>query len=160
LPSVPSIALGTGEVSLIDLTSAYGVFADNGALVPPHLIDRVEDSAGDVVWQSSKTPFRFSGRVVRFDVVILADVINRGTGSEARAQGFKLPAGGKTGTTTDSVDAWFVGYTPTLVAGVWFGRDQPEAIARCHGRDDRRPAWRASPRRPPMTSRLQCAAGV
>jgi penicillin-binding protein 1A len=61
---------------------------------------------------------------------ILADVITRGTGSEARAQGFKLPAGGKTGTTTDSVDAWFVGYTPKLVTGVWFGRDQPEPIAR------------------------------
>lgn len=131
LPSVPSLALGTAEVSLIDLTSAYGVFADNGALIPQHLIERVEDSAGDVVWQPSKTPVQILRPGTAFLMSsILADVVNRGTGSEARAQGFKLPAGGKTGTTNDSVDAWFVGYTPTLVTGVWFGRDQPEQIAR------------------------------
>ena len=59
---------------------------------------------------------------------ILADIITRGTGSQARSQGFKLPAAGKTGTTNDSADAWFVGYTPNLVAGVWFGRDQPQPI--------------------------------
>jgi 1A family penicillin-binding protein len=131
LPSIPSLALGTAEVSLIDLTSAYGVFADNGALLPPRLMSRVEDSAGDVVWQPSGTPIQVIRPGTAFLMSsMLADVVNRGTGSQARAEGFKLPAGGKTGTTNDSVDAWFVGYTPTLVTGVWFGRDQPQEIAR------------------------------
>jgi 1A family penicillin-binding protein len=129
MPSIPSLALGTAEVSLMDLTTAYGVFADNGALVPTHLIRRVEDGTGDVIWQSSTT----AAQILRPDTAflmssMLADVINRGTGSQARAQGFNLPAAGKTGTTNNSVDAWFIGYTPNLVAGVWFGRDQPEPI--------------------------------
>jgi membrane carboxypeptidase/penicillin-binding protein len=59
---------------------------------------------------------------------MLADAMNRGTGSGVRTHGFKLPAGGKTGTTDSYADAWFVGYTPSIVAGVWFGRDQPEQI--------------------------------
>ena len=129
LPPIPSLALGTAEVSLIDLTTAYGVFADNGALVSPHLISRVEDSAGDVIWQSSTTAVQILRPGTAFLMSsMLADVITRGTGSQARSQGFKLPAAGKTGTTNDSADAWFVGYTPNLVAGVWFGRDQPEPI--------------------------------
>ena len=131
LPSIPSLALGTAEVSLIDLTSAYGVFADRGAFMAPRLISRVEDSAGDIVWQRSRRPVQ----VLRPDTAflmssMLADVINRGTGSAVRTEGLKVPAGGKTGTTNDSADAWFVGYTPRLVTGVWFGRDHPEAIAR------------------------------
>ena len=59
---------------------------------------------------------------------MMADVMNRGTGSRARAEGFKLPAAGKTGTTDDYGDAWFVGYTPNLVAGVWFGYDEKKKI--------------------------------
>jgi 1A family penicillin-binding protein len=129
LPLIPSLALGTAEVSLIDLTTAYGVFANNGALVSPHLITRVEDSSGDVIWQSPTMAVQILRPGTAFLMSsMLGDVINRGTGSQARAQGFKLPAAGKTGTTNDSVDAWFVGYTPNIVAGVWFGRDQPETI--------------------------------
>jgi penicillin-binding protein 1A len=131
MPAIPSLALGTGEVSLFDLTSAYGVFANNGALIPPHLIVRVEDSSGAAIWKASKAPVQVLRPGTAFLMSsMLADVINRGTGSAARAQGFKLPAGGKTGTTTDSADAWFIGYTPSLAAGVWLGRDQPAAIAR------------------------------
>jgi penicillin-binding protein 1A len=130
IPSLPSLALGTADVSLIDLTSAYGVFANNGTLVPHTFISRVEDASGELLWQaapravpavSPDTAFLMSS--------MLADVVNRGTGSGARAQGFKLPAAGKTGTTDDFADAWFIGYTPKLVAGVWFGRDQPAPIA-------------------------------
>jgi len=131
MPSIPSLAIGSAEVSLLDLTTAYGVFANNGALVSPHLIARVEDGVGDVLWQASRTPVQVLRPGTAFLMSsILADVVNRGTGSEARALGFKLPTGGKTGTTNDSVDAWFIGYTPSLVAGVWFGRDQPEPILR------------------------------
>ena len=129
MPSIPSLALGTAEVSLMDLTTAYGVFADRGALVPSHLIRRVEDSAGEVLWQSSTTKVQILRPGTAFLMSsMLADVINRGTGTQARAQGFRLPAAGKTGTTQGSADAWFVGYTPHLVTGVWFGRDQPEPI--------------------------------
>jgi penicillin-binding protein 1A len=131
MPSVPSLALGTAEVSLLDLTSAYGVFANNGALVSPHLIARVEDGAGDVLWQASRTPVQVLRPGTAFLMSsILADVVNRGTGSAVRSLGFKLPAAGKTGTTNDSVDTWFIGYTPSLVTGVWFGRDQPETIVK------------------------------
>jgi penicillin-binding protein 1A len=129
MPAVPSLALGTAEVSLMDLTTAYGVFANKGALIPTHLIRRVENGAGDVIWQSSTTAVQVLRPGTAFMMSsMLADVINRGTGTQARAQGFKLPAAGKTGTTQDSVDTWFVGYTPDLVAGVWFGRDQREPI--------------------------------
>ena len=131
MPSIPSLALGTAEVSLIDLTSAYGVFANNGSLAPYHLIARVEDSAGDVLWQPARTTRTVLRPPTAFLMSsMLADVMSRGTGTAARSEGFKLPAGGKTGTTNDSVDAWFIGYTPNLVAGVWFGRDLPAEIVR------------------------------
>jgi len=129
LPSVPSLALGTGEVTLIDLTSAYGVFANGGIFVPHTLITRVEDASGDVLWQPSQPATRALQPNTAFLMsTMLADAINQGTGAGTRAQGFKLPAGGKTGTTDRYADAWFVGYTPSLVAGVWFGRDQPDQI--------------------------------
>jgi penicillin-binding protein 1A len=129
LPSVPSLALGTGSVTLLELTSAYGVFANQGVAVAPHAITRVEDAAGRVIWAdvparhqavSDSTAFLMSS--------MLADVIGSGTGTAARAAGFTLPAAGKTGTTDNYADAWFVGYTPHLVTGVWFGLDKPAPI--------------------------------
>jgi 1A family penicillin-binding protein len=131
LPAVPSLALGTGEVTLLDLTSAYGAFANGGIIAPHTLITRIEDRNGHLIWQSSLD--RLPYRAVRPGTAYLmssmmADVMNRGTGSRARAEGFKLPAAGKTGTTDDYGDAWFVGYTPSLVAGVWFGYDEKKKI--------------------------------
>ncbi len=125
LPRVPSLALGTAEVSLLDLTSAYGAFANDGLVTPPVLIRRVEDRAGDVLLQENRGSYRAlrSGTAYLMSSM-LADVMNRGTGVAARAAGFKLPAAGKTGTTDDYSDAWFIGYTPRLLAGVWFGRDR------------------------------------
>ena len=131
LPSVPSLALGTGEVTLLDLTSAYGAFANSGIISPYTLITRIEDRHGTLIWQSGID--RHPSRAVRPGTAYLissmmADVMNRGTGSRARSEGFKLPAAGKTGTTDDYADAWFVGYTPNLVAGVWFGYDEKKTI--------------------------------
>jgi penicillin-binding protein 1A len=129
MPSVPSLALGTGEVSLIDLTSAYGAFANDGILVPHTLITRVEDALGDVLWQPSRPAIRAVRPTTAFLMSsMLADALNRGTGTGVRAAGFKLPAAGKTGTTDSFADAWFIGYTPSLVTGVWFGRDHPHQI--------------------------------
>jgi 1A family penicillin-binding protein len=129
LPSVPSLALGTGEVTLLELTAAYGVFANQGLLAAPRLVIRVEDGEGRVIWSAPITATRAISQTTAFLMSsMLADVVSSGTATGARAAGFKLPAGGKTGTTDDYADAWFVGYTPHLVAGVWFGFDTPAPI--------------------------------
>ena len=129
LPHVPSLALGTGEVTLLELTSAYGAFANKGLRASPRLITRVEDAAGDLIWVAPADTERSVSETTAFLMSsMLADVVSSGTATAARAAGFKLPAGGKTGTTDDYSDAWFVGYTPRLVAGVWFGLDTPQPI--------------------------------
>jgi membrane peptidoglycan carboxypeptidase len=131
LPMVPSLALGTGEVTLLELTAAYGAFANRGVLASPRLITRVEDAQGTPIYYASEHHSRAIRPSTAFLMSsMLADVITSGTGAPARATGFKLPAAGKTGTTDDYADAWFVGYTPRLVAGVWFGLDQPAPIMR------------------------------
>src|SRR5688500_15057545 len=131
LPAVPSLALGTGEVTLLDLTSAYGAFANSGIIAPHTLITRIEDRNGNIIWQSGvdRHPYRAIRPGTAYLISsMMADVVNRGTASRARAEGFKLPAAGKTGTTDDYGDAWFIGYTPNLVAGVWFGYDEKKKI--------------------------------
>lgn len=131
LPAVPSLALGTGEVTLVDLTSAYGAFANGGIIAPHTLITRIEDRNGNLLWQASleQHPYRAVRPGTAYLISsMMADVINRGTASRVRSEGFKLPAAGKTGTTDDYGDAWFVGYTPNLVAGVWFGYDEKKKI--------------------------------
>jgi len=129
LPPVPSLALGTGEVTLLELTAAYGVFANQGLLATPRFITRVEDASGDLLWASPANVLpAISERTAFLMSSMLSDVVSSGTATAARGAGFKLPAGGKTGTTDDYADAWFVGYTPHLVAGVWFGLDTPAPI--------------------------------
>jgi 1A family penicillin-binding protein len=129
MPSVPSLALGSGEVTLQSLTAAYSAFANKGLVPRPLLVRRVEDKDGNVLYMaddvvthavSDSTAFMMSS--------MMADVINSGTAARARALGFTLPAAGKTGTTNDFHDAWFVGFTPTLATGVWVGFDQPRTI--------------------------------
>jgi len=129
MPSVPSLALGAGEVTLMSLTAAYGAFADQGIVRQPVLIRRVEDRDGKVLYQEAGKSHRAVSESTAFLMSsMLSDVINSGTAYRARQAGFVLPAAGKTGTTNDYVDAWFVGFTPHLVAGVWIGFDQPATI--------------------------------
>jgi penicillin-binding protein 1A len=129
MPSVPSLALGAGEVTLMSLTAAYGAFADEGIVRQPVLIRRVEDRDGKVLYQEAGKSHRAVTESTAFLMSsMLQDVINSGTGYRARQVGFVLPAAGKTGTTNDYVDAWFVGFTPHLVTGVWIGFDQPSTI--------------------------------
>ncbi len=131
VPNVPSLALGSGEVTLASMTSAYGAFAQGGIVREPVFIKRVEDQDGTVLFQADAKPRRAISETTAFLMAtMLADVIDTGTGNRARAVGFKLPAGGKTGTTNDFVDAWFVGFTPKIVAGVWVGFDQPRPIVK------------------------------
>jgi 1A family penicillin-binding protein len=129
LPSVPSLALGTGEVTLLELTEAYGAFANRGRVATPRFITRVEDADGTLIWsEGPETRQAISPTSAFLMSSMLADVVTSGTAASARGAGFSLPAGGKTGTTDDYADAWFVGYTPHLVAGVWFGLDTPAPI--------------------------------
>lgn len=131
MPSVPSLALGTGEVSLLNLTSAYTSFANGGVLQTPVFITRIEDSEGRVIFRGDSVGRRVLSESTAYLMAsMLADVVNHGTGYTARQGGFALPAGGKTGSTDDHADAWFVGFTPHLAAGVWVGFDQPQTIMR------------------------------
>ncbi|MGH8636574.1 MAG: penicillin-binding protein 1A, partial [Burkholderiales bacterium] len=130
-PSVPSLALGAGDVTLMQLTAAYGAFANRGVVRRPVLIRRVEDRDGGVLFKDEGESHRAVSESTAFLMAsMLADVINAGTAYRARQAGFLLPAAGKTGTTNDYVDAWFVGFTPKLVTGVWVGFDQPKTIIR------------------------------
>jgi penicillin-binding protein 1A len=131
LPPVPSLALGSGEVTLLSLTSAFGAFANQGVLASPTLIRRVTTSEGNVLYEAVPTTKPALAATTAFLVTsMLQDVVNAGTAAQARQIGFRLPAAGKTGTTNDYHDAWFVGYTPRLATGVWVGYDQPRTIMR------------------------------
>jgi penicillin-binding protein 1A len=130
VPSVPSLALGSGEVTLESMTAAYAAFANRGMVPKPVLIRRVEDRDGRVLYEPPQdSGVRAITETTAFLMsTMLADVINAGTAARARSLGFTLPAAGKTGTTNDFKDAWFIGFTPTLVAGVWVGFDEPRTI--------------------------------
>ena len=143
MPAVPSMALGAGEVTLQSLTAAYASFAAGGVIREPYLIRRVEDQDGNVLYATEAKERRVFKEETAFLVTsMLADVINSGTGWRARAEGFRLPAAGKTGTTNDYHDVWFVGYTPTTVTGVWMGFDQPrEIIANGYAGELAVPLW-------------------
>ena len=129
VPSVPSLALGSGEVTLSSMTAAYAAFANGGMVQAPMLVRRVETTQGEVLYTAKQEPQQAVSEQTAFLMSnMLADVINAGTGAAARSVGFRLPAAGKTGTTNDYHDAWFVGFTPKLAAGVWVGYDQPRTI--------------------------------
>jgi penicillin-binding protein 1A len=129
IPAVPSAALGAGEVTLESLTAAYAVFASGGVRRAPVYILKVEDGDGNVLFTAPREEEQVVSPETAFLMTeMLADVIDHGTAYKARQLGFKLPAAGKTGTTNDYKDAWFVGYTPRLVTGVWVGFDQPQTI--------------------------------
>jgi penicillin-binding protein 1A len=131
VPNVPSLALGSGEVTLASMTAAYAAFAHGGVVHEPIFIRRVEDQDGVIVFRSDSGARRAVSETTAFLMAtMLADVVEAGTANRARALGFTLPAGGKTGTTNDFVDAWFVGFTPGLVAGIWVGFDTPRMIIR------------------------------
>ena len=129
VPGVPSLALGSGEVTLLSMTAAFSAFANAGVLPTPLLIRRVEEGNGEVLFTGELKSGRAVSESTAFLMsTMLADVINSGTAWSARRVGFMLPAAGKTGTTNDYKDAWFIGYTPKVVAGVWVGYDMPQTI--------------------------------
>jgi 1A family penicillin-binding protein len=128
-PNVPSLALGSGLVTPLELTAAYAAFPNGGFAVAPRAIVRVLDAGGSVVVENAVRRKRALPEVVAFQTLtMLRDVVDVGTASSARSLGLRGPAGGKTGTTSEFKDAWFVGFTSSVVAAVWVGLDQPEPI--------------------------------
>jgi penicillin-binding protein 1A len=127
LAPVPSLALGSADLTLLELTSAYTVFAAHGVRVEPGSILMVTDSTGRTLYVNDSVPEQVLKPETAYLVTnLLRGVIERGTGWKARELG--RPAAGKTGTTNDYHDAWFIGYTPGLAAGVWVGYDDHRSI--------------------------------
>jgi len=121
------LALGVSEVSLLELTSAYGVLANRGVRVPPRGVRRVASPSGDVLEAPSDSGERVLREEVAFLVTsILQGAVERGTARRARIPGRAVAA--KTGTSQDAADIWLVGYTPRLVTGMWAGFDRPRSL--------------------------------
>jgi penicillin-binding protein 1A len=124
IPPYPSIALGTAEVSPLELTSAYSTFANEGVRATPYAVVRVEDRNGKVIYLAHpQFDNVLEPRICHMMTSALCDVVNAGTAVRIRSLGFHFPAAGKTGTTQSFADAWFIGYTPQFTAGVWVGFD-------------------------------------
>jgi len=143
--AVDAIALGTSEVYLLDMVNAYSAFSNGGLLNQPFGITRVEDRYGNVI----KEYFPIQEEVLREESAyvmtsMLQTVLDKGTGGSARWKyNFYHPAGGKTGTTQNWTDAWFVGFSKQIAAGVWMGVDDPR-VSLGEGQDGSRaalPAW-------------------
>lgn len=129
IPAWPSIALGAKEVALLELTAAYAVFATLGQRTEPRFVTRVEDRAGRIVWQQLPRVERVLNPAVAFLVTdVLRDVVDRGTGKAVRGAGYSGVVAGKTGTTNDARNVWFVGFTPQRALGIWIGFDRPQTI--------------------------------
>jgi penicillin-binding protein 1A len=123
LPEYPSIALGSAEVTPLEITGAYGAFANNGIAAEPFGILRIEDGTGKIIYRGKPLLHDALDRAVAHTMTsMMQAVVDGGTGSNVRKY-FALPAAGKTGTTQDFADAWFIGYTPELCAGTWVGFD-------------------------------------
>jgi penicillin-binding protein 1A len=129
IPPVPSIALGTPSISVLEMTAAYACFINEGRRVVPFMIRRIEDAQGKVVWEHA-------GSSDRVDVVdkdhaqimlhLLQGVVNEGTAASLRSEyGLTQALAGKTGTTQSNTDGWFMALTPELSVGVWVGADNP-----------------------------------
>jgi len=129
LSAVPAIALGALEVTPLELVAAYAPFANGGNRVTPHLVTRIETADGTVLWtgQPAITPVMDARDAFQL-TSMLRSVVDEGTARSLRGMGVEQPVAGKTGTTNNGADVWFVGYTPSVVAGVWFGYDTPRSL--------------------------------
>jgi penicillin-binding protein 1A len=145
LPRVPSVSIGAASVMPLEMASAYTAFATLGTQAAPVGILRVEDADGNIVWEPQVRRTQILDRERAWLLTnMLQWVVDRGTATGAvRVRGgFRHPAGGKTGTTNDGTDVWFIGFTPELVTAVWVGFDQPRKIkANAQGGLLAAPAW-------------------
>ena len=130
IPAVPAVALGALDVTPMELVRAYAPFANGGYRVTPRIVKRIEARDGTVLWSSETIPPEqvMDPRDAYQLTSMLRAVVDYGTGRPIREYGAKGMIAGKTGTTNDGTDVWFVGYTPNVVAAFWFGYDDPHAI--------------------------------
>jgi penicillin-binding protein 1A len=128
-PRFPSLCLGAFESNLKDLTASYTVFANGGVKLQPYLIERIDDPDGQTIYKAThgKLPV-LKPDATRETVSLMQEVVTRGTAARAKQLGLRHAAAGKTGTTNDYQDAWFIGFDDQLVSGVWVGFDQPKKI--------------------------------
>lgn len=143
VPKYPSIFLGSFSGTLRALTTAYAALANDGVSSTPHLLDRVEDPQGRVLYRYRGSVRRIlPANVARLTADVLREAMTRGTGEIAAAFGYRGEAAGKTGTTNDYKDAWFIGWDPETTCGVWVGFDQPKRIVnRGYGATLALPIW-------------------
>ncbi|MGK7396150.1 MAG: penicillin-binding protein 1A [Candidatus Cyclobacteriaceae bacterium M3_2C_046] len=129
VPQVPSIALGTSSISLYEMVTAYSAFANRGRIIQPRYLVRVEDQQGNIIYQNEENnPGKkvISAETADIMIEMMKSVVNNGTGARLRYRyGLYNDIAGKTGTTQDHADGWFIGITPKLVAGAWVGADDP-----------------------------------
>src|SRR5436190_3287450 len=129
VPHGPAIYIGSFETNLKDLTAAYAVFPNGGVRKQAYIIERIDDAEHQPVYRASHIAAPgLDPSAAWMTSQLMEEVLTRGTAAAARSLGFKLPAAGKTGTTNDYKDAWFVGYTSNMTCGVWVGFDQPVTI--------------------------------
>ena len=129
IPNDPTIYLGTFDTTLRKLTEAYTLFPNAGVRRAGYFIERIDDAEGKTVYRSPHAESRvMDAGCAWMTHTVLREVVQKGTAAEAASLGFKKPGAGKTGTTNDFHDAWFVGYTTSLTCGVWVGFDRPQTI--------------------------------
>src|SRR5213083_2754133 len=125
----PAIYIGSFETNLKDLTAAYSAFPNSGIRKQAYIIERIDNQQHHPIYRAAHISVpALDPSAAWMTSQIMEEVLTRGTAASARSLGFKLPAAGKTGTTNDYKDAWFLGYTSTLTCGVWVGFDQPVTI--------------------------------
>jgi len=129
LPAYYSLALGSAEVTLMEMTDAFATFATGGVRVQPMLVDRVVDNNGSVVEEHAPKAQPVLAPTTAYILTsMMQSVVDEGTGTAVRAVGYSGIAAGKTGTTDEHADAWFVGFTPSLACGVWVGYDKKKPV--------------------------------
>ncbi len=129
LPTNPAIFLGAFEEKLKEMTVAYSTFPNQGIRRQAYIIERIDDQNGSVLYRAAHLEARaLEMRTALMVSSVLQEVVEHGTAAAARRLGMTKSAGGKTGTTNDFKDAWFIGYTSSLTCGVWAGFDQPQKI--------------------------------
>jgi penicillin-binding protein 1A len=143
LDPVPSIALGALEVTPLELALAYAPFGNGGYRVKPRLIQRIQSSDGRVLWKTDAVrDLVMDPQDAYMMTSMLRSVVDHGTAYAVREWGARGPIAGKTGTTNDGADVWFVGYTPTVAAAFWFGHDQRISLSGdMSGGSAAAPAW-------------------
>ena len=143
IPHGAAIYIGSFETDLKDLTAAYAVFPNAGVRKQAYIIERIDDPGHRPIYRAAHLtlPVLDPG-ATWMTTELMEDVLTKGTAASARSLGFKLPAAGKTGTTNDFKDAWFVGFTSSITCGVWVGFDQPTTIIpRGYGSALALPVW-------------------